>query len=569
MAGVLAGVAASVLAPAAGAQARPGQQPSADTPRMLVLVFRGNEPKSGVEAADAIRNRVASDIPVRNLWILPKQDIEGTLEASGYSKTEPLTTNDAVQLGKQMRADEFVDGTVTRSPGQVKIDARMVSVRDPQLVQPLGPITAGNTGAAASQLSKEIKAARAQLDDEKECYRLSREGKFAEAIAAARKGIAEYPKATIARTCVLRAMVEMKAPADQLLAMSNEILALDPRNKVALANAADVYKQQGNAEKSVEMLLNLLAAEPTNTRLVEQVVRELGQAGQVAQAKPIIEKAVAENPGDPALVGLAWAVMRAVREWDAAIKYGEELVTLDTARADTTYFVQLAAAYAADSQPQKAAEVLSRGAAKFPTNAGLQVARATALRSAGQNQQAIVALQGALAADPKAPRARTVMAQLYMDINQPDSALATIRAGRAAGDDPAGLAQVALVAGNTLYKSATGNQDPVGKRAGYLQALQFLTLSDSLAASGTTKFLVGVSAFQLGLGFAQEAQAAVKAKKNAAACAATRSANEHFATAQINVPQGGAANQAAMGQIMQAIQQYTPVLESWQKATCK
>ena len=571
MAGVLAGAAAAALAPA-GAQARPGQGPTPDTPRMLVLVFRGAEPKLRVDAADALRSRVSSDIPIRNLYLLPKQDIEATLEASGYSKTEPLTVNDAVALGKQMRADEFVDGTITREGGQVRVDARMVSVRDPALVQPFAPITAGNVNGAASALSKEIRAARAQLDDERDCYRLSREGKFAEAIAAARKGVTEYPKSTIARTCMLRAMVEMKAPADQVLAMANEILTIDPRSKVALANAADVYKQQGNTDKANEMWLNLLAADPTNTRLVEQVVRELGQAGQVSQARPIIEKAVAENPGDPALVSLAWAVMRATRDWDAAIKFGEELVTLDTARADTLYFVQLAGAYAADSQPQKASEALARGTAKFPQNAGLWVSYATALRGAGQTQQAVDALRRALAADPKVPRARLVMAQLYMDLNQPDSALAAIRAGRAAGDDSTQLGQAALTLGNTMYRAATGNQDAAAKRATYLQGLQFLTLSDSLSASGTTKFLIGVSSFQLGLGYAQEAQAEVKAKRNAGACSATRSAIDHFATASINVPIGARenpANAGAAGQIMSAIQQYNPVLENWRKQFCR
>ena len=72
----------------------------------------------------------------------------------------------------------------------------------------------------------------------------------------------------------------------------------------------------------------------------------------------------------------------------------------------------------------------------------------------------------------------------------------------------------------------------------FLQTLPFLQLSDSLSASPTTKFLLGVTAFNLGLGYAQDAQAAVKAKNNADACAATKSAEDYFATAQINVPAG-------------------------------
>lgn len=568
LAGVLAGV-IGAAEPVAAQRAPNTVSRDPNAPALMVLVFRGNQPNLGVQTADAIRERLGRDIPIRQLWNIPKDDIVKTLEASGYSTTEPLNANDAKALGTQLRADEYVEGRVSRGATGVVVNARLVLVRDPTLQQPFAAVTAGNPGGVASALSREIKAARAQLDDERNCYRLSREGKFPEAIAAARKGITDYPRATIARTCMLRAMVEAKASNDSVLALATEILAIDSTNRVALANAADIYKQQGAMDRAVEAWTNLLAADPTNTRLVEQVVRELGAAGEAPQAKPIIERAVAENPGDPGLVGLAWAVMRAVRDWDAAIKYGEELVQLDTARADTTYFVQLAAAYAADSQPQKSAEALSRGVAKFPTNASLQLARASALRTAGQTQQAIEALRAALAIDPKAGRARLLMGQLYMDMELPDSALAAIRQGAAAGDDSTALGQAALTFGNQLYRAANADTVAASKRAGFLQALPFLSLSDSLSANNTTKFLLGVTSFNLGLGYLQDVQREQRARNRAAACSAARTVTDYFNTAQINLPRGAETNAAAVTQLMGLIQQYGPYADQVTRQTCR
>ena len=88
-------------------------------------------------------------------------------------------------------------------------------------------------------------------------------------------------------------------------------------------------------------------------------------------AKPIIDEAVKQSPGDPELIKLQWGIYRALGDWKAAIPVGEEMVKHDTAAADTVFYQQLVAAYLSDSQPVKAQEAASRGAAKFPNNSTL------------------------------------------------------------------------------------------------------------------------------------------------------------------------------------------------------
>ena len=122
------GLVASGMAGAVDAQV--ARQPDPNTPRMMVLTFRSNAPgNSGVQAADALRSRLGSDIPYKQLWQIPNTEINAVLEASGYRKDEPLSSNDARELGRQLRADEFVQGTVRKDGESWKIEATLHLVR--------------------------------------------------------------------------------------------------------------------------------------------------------------------------------------------------------------------------------------------------------------------------------------------------------------------------------------------------------------------------------------------------------------------------------------------------------
>ena len=335
------GLVASGMACAVDAQV--ARQPDPNTPRMMVLTFRTNAPgNSGVQAADALRSRLGSDIPYKQLWQIPNTEINAVLEASGYRKDEPLSSNDARELGRQLRADEFVQGTVRKDGESWKIEATLHLVRDPSLAQPLSVATSAKPGDAAKALAAELVEARKQLGPEKNCVNAARDKNWDKAMASAREGIALFPKAVIARTCLLNAMFETKATDDAQLAMAEEILAIDARSRRALSIAGDIYrrrnvanpKDSANANKMIQAYTGLIAADPTNTRLVEDVTKAIAGAGNPGVALPIIRKAVEENPGDAALMRTQFLVELAARETKAALTTGAALVALDTAMAD-------------------------------------------------------------------------------------------------------------------------------------------------------------------------------------------------------------------------------------------
>ncbi|HEY0242625.1 MAG TPA: hypothetical protein VGC52_08170, partial [Gemmatimonadaceae bacterium] len=172
--------------------------------------------------------------------------------------------------------------------------------------------------------------------------------------------------------------------------------------------------------------------------------------------------------------------------------------------------------------------------------------------------QALVAINRALAANPRVDGGYAQKALILSSLNMPDSVLATIRTAAASGGDKKTLAQVALKTGSDAYKAGNASKN----RADLQRAVQFLILSDQLEASSDAKFLAGASAFLIG-------QSAVNEAQDTKNCALARLAKESFATAQENVPAGLTSYADAAKQLLTAIPQFTPAVDDQIRRFCK
>ena len=549
-----AALAAVMALPIAGAAAQ--RRPPEAVPRVMVATFQSADKEMGVKAADELRNRITRDVDARKLIVIPKGDIAKTLEASGYPTNEALQPNDAKALAMLLRADEYIDGVVTRTPAGVKVEARMILARDQNLGQPLPPVEAGKVEQAAAAISKAYQAAREQLAGEKNCYTLFREGKNAEAVLQARSALNKYPNGTIAAICLANAYSALKQQ-DSVLAVSERIVAVDQRNIPALRFLAEIY-QAKNDPKAIQVLTRLMAADPSNDKLREDVIASLVRTGQAAMAVPIVEEALTQNPGDPKTLNIAWRVYLAANQLDKAINTGEEMVRADTAYADSAYYVRSAAA-ALSTNPTRAAQIVSQGIAKFPNNASLGVLQANALSKAGQNAQALAAIDKALASNPKVENGYAIKLQILIAMNAaPDVVLNTIRTAQAAGVDKKTLAQFALKIGSDAYKAGNASK----ARPDLQRAVQFLTLADQLDPSADAKFLAGASSFLIG-------QSAVTEAQDTKSCTLARLAKESVSAAQENVPAGLPTYPDAAKQLLTAIPQFTPAVDDQIRRFCK
>lgn len=520
----------------------------------------GADKGAGVSAADAARDRLMREFSARSLWVIPRKDIDTALKQSGYPTDEPLNPNDARTLANLMRADEYVDGVVLQQPdGQYKVEARLVLSRNLDLAQPLPVQTVGKPSDAGSAIAKSVKEAREQLEHEKACYSAATSGKNDEAIAAGRKAIEAYPQSTLGRLCILNVLSRAKAAPDTILKLSEEILAIDPRSRTALGNAYEAQKALGQNDQALNTLVRLLAADPGNATVQTAVVRELALSKKFDMADSVVTAALEDNPGDADLLRMAFPVYLAAERWKKAATVGEEIAKVDTAFASESFFPRLASAYVSDSQPQKAAEAIARGVAKFPNSASLLVDAAGVYRQAGQLQQAVSTLQRALQSNPKAPGANLTLAQIYVDLQQPDSALTALRSAAAAGDSVATVAGLAAQIGNQAFQASRESK----ALADYTRAVQFLSLADELNPNNKpVMFVLGASAHSAAIAELQAAQ-----KDNN--CQMARDAKEHFAIVGRVMPAAGSVQPDVAGQIMSQMQEYSPFADQMIKSLCK
>jgi tetratricopeptide (TPR) repeat protein len=546
---------------------RPGQTAG---PKFLVPMFRSTADKQlGFQVADATRDRMMGDYTAATLVIVPKGDIETNLEASGYSKTEPLTPTDLRQLAPLLRADEYLDGVVTRGEnGQLTLKSTMQLVRPNGMVQPLPEVSGAKPGDLAKAITAEIEKARKQIPGTRQCLELARAQKYDDAQAAAQKAITAYPRAVFARVCQLEMTVARKQGPDSIIKYAEEILGIYPENSRALILVTDAYGEKKAADKKfedkyIEYMMKMLAADPQNTVLAQRVIDELLVSGKASVARPILEELLKQNPGDPGIMLLGWRLGAAMKDWKFAIPLGEEIAKADTARADTTFYKQLIGAYVADSQAQKAAEVAARATQKFPNNEGLWLTYAELTRKAGQLPQSLEANSKVLAINPKNTNAYLSRAQIFRETNQPDSVLATARALANAGGEKKVAGSLVVAVGNSMfgpYQRDSAKTIEQGRKV-----LAVFELADSLAPTDTVKFFKGVTKLYLAQTYLTKA-----AKDRTCDDVATADNLLIDVQTHIGVEKGGAAFPQNAGSVMQGAMQLQSSLPQYQKAfKCK
>ena len=226
MVALFVGTVASGAFATMNAQTQTLQRGQTAGPRFMVPTFRSTERGLGLQAAEAIRERMGQDFQLKTLWIVPKSDIMTTLVNSGYSTTEALSSNDARALAQLLRAEEYVEGTVEKTPSGYRVTANMLLVRPDGMVQPLPPVDVAKVGDAAKGISSAVEAARKQVEPTKKCIDLYRAKKYAEALAEARKGIAAYPNAVMPRVCMAEVYNDQKLGADSMISISESILTI-------------------------------------------------------------------------------------------------------------------------------------------------------------------------------------------------------------------------------------------------------------------------------------------------------------------------------------------------------
>ncbi|MFL5612322.1 MAG: tetratricopeptide repeat protein [Gemmatimonadaceae bacterium] len=543
------------------AQAR-GQQPGADTPRILIATCHTATPSPlGVDVAEALRSRVQSENSIRQLYVLSRNDINNYLTSSGYKADSALSVSDLKELAKLMRADEILDCTGAKTSNGVHVDSRLMLARDVSLAQPLPGVDARDPGDAAKRVEKELTDARKALPDYRKCETALRDQKWAEASAAARAGLAKDPNSTLSQLCLMSAYQYGKSGPDSVLRVAEAIMRSDSANALAMRNAVDAYTQKGDTAKAVQTMVRLARFDPT---VRPTLLTLLGAMNKPELALPIANEMLQDNPGDPQLLRMRFLLLASAKDYKKALAAGEDWMKADTAAATADLYTRMIAIASADSQPQVASQYAARAVQKFPNKADLYMLYAQTLRKSGQLQQSLDAAKRAVQLDPKVENGVAFVLVTYGELKQTDSALAWARQIVAKGADKAAVGQGLLPIVGIAVKAA---QDTVGKdaaamRQSWMNAYSLASTVDSIAPSAQLKLFVGLASFQVGLN-------ALQNLNKSRSCADAQLADDMWSASQIALPQAAAYDRNTAGQLMGAIQQYYPNIAPAKKQLCK
>jgi tetratricopeptide (TPR) repeat protein len=550
--------------------AQRGGPPGTDTPYILIATFHSPDQKLGVDAADEVRSRVQDEHTAKELYVIPKVNINNTLEASGYRPDSALNASDLMELSKQLHGEYVLDATATKlGKDSVRIESRLLTRAGNQtLAQPLPAINGKDAGDAAKNVEHFISDALKGMASFKACTSDLYAAKYTDATTAAKKGISEYPNSTLNRICELNALSNSKAPADQIIALSNEIVAIDPTSMIALSNLASAYAEKGDTTKAIETNLRIYRADPTNQAVAQSIVAQLANSGAPDKALPIIDSLLKDNPGDPGMVKTKWYLQRKAKQYKEALATGQLLAKLDTTQVTVDYFNRMIADAQADSDVAMQNEIATKAAQKFPTDVDFPLLLASNYQKAGQLQQALTAARRATAADPKNSSAWLLAIITASNLRMSDSASAWAKSAIAAGVDKEQLGGALLGPVGDAMKKAQASKS----RADWLAALQAAEAVDSLAPTTNSKYFIGLASYSAAADIMTEVQNLVKGHPKKAdqeqACTESKQAEDLFATTSVNMPAGGKIDPSTASQILGVVQQYGPFIDQVKKAFC-
>lgn len=563
----------SLAGTAVFAQQQPAQRggpPKEETPYILVATFHSTDRALGVDMADELRKRLQSEHSARDLYVIPKQNISTTLEASGYRADSALNASDLMELAKSLRGEQVIDGTVNKAANGIHVETRLLMKSGSQtLSQPLPAVDAKDADDAAKSIERNLSAASKALPSYKKCITDLRAQKNDDALADAQAGLKEYANSSFARVCQLNALANKKAAADEIINAATSLRAVDPTSMMALANLAEAYKQKGDTNKVIETNLAIYRLDPSNSALAGSIVNDLANSGAPDKALPIVDSLLKDNPADPQMLKTKWLLQLRAGQFKNAITTGEQLAKVDTSVVTADFYTRMIGAAQSDSNPAKVQELAAKASQKFPNDATYPMLLAQASRKAGQSQQALQYAEKATQIDSKNANAWLLAIFAANDLKQADTAMALAQRAIAAGVDKTQIGQLLLQNVNTSFQKAQASKT----RDDYETALKDAEAVDAIAASPQTKFFIGVASYSIAadiLGHVQTLAKSSKKDDHAQACTEAKQAEDYLAKTSMAMPAGGSVDKNVAGQILGAVSQYGEYIGQVKKAfNCK
>ena len=326
----IATFALSAPVPVHAVQVRYNAAPCNDAPFLLITYVKVPDKHIADKANQSLRGSIDAKTSRKDLCIIAKDKMDAQLQASGFHTDEPISAVDAAALGGVLRADFSLQAGLAAKGTTFQFDGTLVLPRDIYYRETFTSADPGASMASAGDFfALKLKDVLKQMPHQEKCYNLRREGKFAEAEAEAKAGIASYPEAVISRLCLAATLQEGKKSPDDVLAVVKEVLKRDSLNIRALTQAYTAYDAKKDAAMFTHYASQVISLDPTNPQ-VEAIVDALIGYNKTAEALGILDRSLREDPDNKQLLNIQFRLIYAGNHFKDAAAKGEALAKLDS-----------------------------------------------------------------------------------------------------------------------------------------------------------------------------------------------------------------------------------------------
>jgi predicted Zn-dependent protease len=503
-----------------------GQSQEFTRQEVFVAQFRsdtaGGLPARARELVELTRDKLEKPLERSGAHGLEGYKIANYFQRADLKKTLVLNDAELKILATELRADETVHGLLARHDGQYVLHARIGRLRSWGLQQPLPTLRNAALPALADQLVQEVIKARTQMTPLRRCENALLRGDRATAVREAEAAIRTYPYATIARDCLLSALLDGSGDARTLLAVADTTLGIDSTNTVAAVTRAQALEALKRSAPAVQAWERVYALHPDSAQLASSATEALLRLQEPARALRQIRAMQARFGARAEFRRLAFRAHTSLNQWPAAAAVGDTLERDDaTFRADSNYVTRYIEALRQVNDTLTAIEisaravrrhpgdariygqylalitaeqsvVLPRALARFPNVPDFRLLAANTARKSGDRQAAIANTKAAVESDSATLQPYLALAEDYLQLQLADSAVRVLQRAPRGGTDRERLRSYALARGVALLRSATGDTiTPVQKAA-----LVMISLADSLRSADDSRGVIAAAALQ-------------------------------------------------------------------------
>jgi tetratricopeptide (TPR) repeat protein len=384
---------------------RPSQQSgNSSAPRLLVgnpHSFSADDSSHSVAIGDAMRTRL-DKIDNGQFRVLTRDEMNDALKQFGYPADAILSPLPLRAFAQSLNARVLIMSTVTHDPGgKHQITARLAGLNDDAGMVVTTPAGASEAHAdIGNKVADGFLPALKVWSDVRACVDQSKSAPD-KAAAAAKRVLVTLPTHGLANYCLGMLALARGKKSDSAEAMGyfkNSVKG-DPLSLAAWTQLASGYELAGDTAQTIDALKQMIRIAPTNQPLRELAFKKFLAYGHPETAEQVADEGLKLDASNPDLFELR-ANARAFREnYSGALDDLEQIVVLDSARADSSFFVKYLVF--ASQKPDSARLIKWSSAAlkKFPTNLTLLKQIVGAYSQVGQGDSLVGALNALVVLD--------------------------------------------------------------------------------------------------------------------------------------------------------------------------